>query len=130
MRRILALIVFTPLLLAACAQTPEAASGAPQAVEAYLQALVNKERDRFMTLICPAFEAEGRVEFDSFGAVEAKLDGVSCAESGKDGETALVQCQGSIVATYQGESNRVLELKDNTYRVVQDDGEWKMCGYG
>ena len=115
------------VLLAACAPAADE-SGAPQAVERYLQTLVAKDRDAFLALFCADYEADALIEFDSFGAVEATLEGVSCASAGRDGADALVKCAGSIQVTYRGEDNQALSLADVTYRVRQEDGEWKVCG--
>jgi hypothetical protein len=119
------LFAILAVVLAACAQQGDA----PGAVQSYLQALVDKDRDRFIQLICPAYEADGMTEFDSLGAVEAELDSVTCRQTGTDGDFALVQCEGAIAVTYQGEAGQNLSLAGNTYRARQVDGEWKMCGY-
>jgi hypothetical protein len=112
-------------LLAGCAPPDDA----PKAIENYLQALVAKDHDSFIKRFCAAFEADALIEFDSFGAVEARLEGVQCRQTGTDGEAALVSCAGSIAVTYQGEDNQMLALENNLYRAVQEGGEWKMCGY-
>lgn len=122
---LVASLVLFIVTLAGCANSGEA----HKAVESYLQALVAKDDARFSQLICPAFEAEALTEFDSFGAVDAGLDNVACRTNGTDGNATLVTCSGSIVVTYRGENNQVLDLSANTYRVTRVDGEWKLCGY-
>ncbi|HEX2908085.1 MAG TPA: hypothetical protein VHO69_14540 [Phototrophicaceae bacterium] len=121
-------IIFACLLLvimAGCATQADA----PDAVENYLKALVTKDREQFVKLFCADYEAAALIEFDSFGAVDAKLDGLACESAGTDGNATLVACQGQITVTYQGENNQILSLADNVYRVVQEGGEWKLCGY-
>jgi hypothetical protein len=113
------------VILAGCA----AQADAPNAVKNYLNALVAKDREQFVKLFCADYEAAALIEFDSFGAVDAKLDGVACEPAGTDGDATLVACQGQITVTYQGENNQILSLADNVYRVVQEGGEWKLCGY-
>lgn len=125
-QRLLALIAALTALLAACTNQPGGDPGA--AVKDYLQAMVSGQADRIGALVCPAYEAEARTEFDSFGAVEAELDNVECRQSGAEGGTALVTCTGSIKVNYTGEI-RALELKDNVYRARPDNGRWQMCGY-
>ena len=110
---------------AGCAPSSNSAT----VVEDYYKALVAKDRGRFVNLICADWEAAAMLEFDSFGAVEAELDGVSCEKSGTDGDNTLVTCKGSLSVTYRGEDNRLLSLEDNTYRVIKEGGEWRMCGY-
>jgi hypothetical protein len=40
-------------------------------------------------------------------------------------DSDIVQCDGKIVATYGTEDT---EFPLTSYRVVQEDGEWKWCG--
>jgi hypothetical protein len=117
--------VFTILVLAACASNNE---NAPvQAVENYLTALVEKDADRLTTLTCGEWEDEALLELDSFQAVTARLEGLACEQTGTEGETALVLCNGNIVATYNNEDQQ-LDLSVRTYQVVQEGGEWLVCG--
>lgn len=118
-------VVLCLLFLTGCAGQ----SDAPTAIETYLKTMVGKDRDAFVKTFCADYEADALTEFDSFGAVEATLDGVDCESSGTDGGATLVTCSGSINVTYQGEDNQVLALDNTVYRAVQEGGEWKMCGY-
>ncbi len=131
MQRISRLVLLTLLaasiLLAACGAQ---ASGSPavQAVQSYLQALVAKDATKLANQSCKEWESEATLEMDSFQAVTATLEGVSCQETGKDGSATLVHCTGNIVATYNGEKQN-LDLSPRTYKVVQEDGDWRVCGY-
>jgi predicted small secreted protein len=126
------LVLFTLLvistLLAACGAQAGGGSPAVQAVQSYLQALVAKDATKLANQSCKAWESEATLEMDSFQAVTAKLQGLSCQETGKDGAATLVNCKGAIVATYNGE-NQNLDLSPRTYKVVQEGGEWRVCGY-
>jgi hypothetical protein len=118
-------LVFTTLVLTACASNNE---NAPvQAVENYLTALVEKDADRLTTLTCGEWEDDALLELDSFQAVTARLEGLACEQTGTDGETALVLCNGNIVATYNNEDQQ-LDLSVRTYQVMQEGGEWLVCG--
>lgn len=123
---VVTLIFIFSALLGACAGG--AAAGAPQAIEAYLQALVAEDQAKVVSLSCAEWEESARLEVDSFQGVKAALEGAVCAETGTDGDTALVTCQGKIVATYNNE-NQELPLNTRTYQAVQEGGEWRMCGY-
>ena len=113
------------LALSACASNND---NAPvQAVENYLAALVEKDTNRLTTLTCGEWEEEALLELDSFQAVETRLEGLACEQTGTDGDTALVLCNGSIVATY-GDEDQELDLSVRTYQVVQEGGEWLVCG--
>jgi hypothetical protein len=122
---ILILVIVSTLFLAACAS--KNSNGPTKAVEDYLNALVAKNSDRLTTLSCKDWENEALLELDSFQAVTTKLDGMSCAQTGTDGETALVLCKGKIIATYNNE-NQELDLSTRTYQVVQQGGDWLVCG--
>ena len=116
------------LLLAACGTGGGDTAGAASAVEAYLQARVEQNVEQMTLLSCPEWEAQARVEAISFQSMDASLEGVTCEANGTQGENALVDCQGKIVTTYQGEV-REWSVSDHPYVVVEQDGEWRMCGY-
>jgi hypothetical protein len=111
--------------LAACASKKVDAPA--KAVEDYLNALVAKDSDRLTTLSCSDWEDDALLELDSFQAVTTKLDGLACQQTGTDGDTALVLCKGKIIATYNNEDQE-LDLSVRTYQVVQQDGDWLVCG--
>ncbi len=67
------------LVLAACSSSATESDPA-QAVEAYLTAMVADDTAKLPQLVCPAFEADARTDFDSFGAIsDATLDGMDCS---------------------------------------------------
>lgn len=117
--------ILSTLALTACASGNRDASA--KAVEDYLDALVAKDADRLSTLSCGEWEDDALLELDSFQAVTARLDGVACEQTGTDGDTALVLCNGRIIATYNDE-DQDLDLSVRTYQVVQEGGEWLVCG--
>ena len=119
------LILLLAAVLAACAPQKDPAA---QVMEAYWTALVGKQGDTLKSLSCNAWEATAVLEMDAFQSVETKLDGLSCAKSGADGDTTLVQCQGKILATYTSEVQEY-DLADYTYQLVQQNGQWTVCGY-
>ena len=122
---LLSFILVTALTLAACGASN--ADAPTNAVEGYLTALVEKDGDRLPTLVCGDWEADALIELDSFQAVTARLENLSCSQTGTDGETALVLCKGNIVATYNGE-DQALDLSGRTFQVTQENGEWLVCG--
>lgn len=122
---ILFTLLLTAIFLTACASNN--ADATAQAVEDYLNALVAKDADRLSTLSCGEWEDEALLELDSFQAVTARLEGLTCEQTGTDGDTALVLCKGNIVATYNDEDQE-LDLSVRTYQVVEEGGEWLVCG--
>lgn len=117
--------VIATLSLTACASGNDNAPA--KAVEDYLNALVAKDANRLSTLSCGDWEDDALLELDSFQAVTARLEGPACEQTGADGDTALVLCRGKIVATYNNEDQE-LDLSVRTYQVVQEGGEWLVCG--
>ena len=103
-------------------------TGAPQTVQAYLQARVAGDVDKMTTLSCSDWEPQVKIEASTFASMKAEFVGMQCKESGTDGDATIVSCQGKIVTTYQGEK-REWDLAAKQFRVVQQDGEWRMCGY-
>ena len=130
MRRLLfslLVIVLAAGSLAACSSAGSS-NGAAQAVQAYLQALSAKDSAKLANLSCKTWESQATMELDSFQAVSTTLSGVACKETGTSGSDTLVACSGQIVASYNGE-NQNLALSGRTYQVVQEGGEWRVCGY-
>jgi len=119
------LLLLLALLLTACgkAQNPAA-----KVVEDYLTALVNKDSARLSTLSCADWESSAMLELDSLQAVTAQLQGLTCSVTGTNGTTSDVSCQGKIVTTYNNE-NQQLDLSLRTYQVVQQGGDYLVCGY-
>ena len=118
-------LMMTTFILTACASGREDAP--VRAVENYLNALVEKDADRLSTLSCGEWEEDALLELDSFQAVDVRLEGMACEQTGTDGATALVLCSGNIIATYDNEDQE-LDLSTRTYQVVQEGGDWLVCG--
>ncbi len=122
---IIVLLIGVLIVVSGCSQ-----AGDPgEAMLKYLQARVAADSDTIRGLSCAAWEGQAVMQADSFRSMNAELDNVTCTKSvsdnGEDGDATLVTCDGQIVTTYNGE-NRTWSL--GTYRMTQEDGEWKMCG--
>lgn len=117
-------ILMGAIVLTACGPSQTA----PEVVEAYWQALVDKDPVTAVTLSCLDWEEQARAEANSFEAVEVSLEGVSCSVNTEGDGQAVVFCDGSIIANYGGEDTSI-SLADRAYITVMEDGEWKMCGY-
>ena len=99
-----------------------------QVVEAYLNAIVDAKIDKITTLSCAEWEESAWLELDSFQGVEASLVDMQCTQSGSDGDTALVTCSGHFLTSYDGEAMEI-DLSTREYELVQQGGEWLVCGY-
>jgi hypothetical protein len=113
------------LILAACAGGGDAPA---QTVLNYQEALVAKDQDRLITSSCADWESQALLELDSFVSVETELVDASCQTISQEDGTAKVTCEGAISATYQGEA-REFPLSGRTFIVIQEGGEWRLCGY-
>jgi len=115
-------------ILTACSGAPAAANPAAQTVEAYLKAMIGKDSAKLTALSCKAWEPQAQLEMDGFQAVKAELQGLACSAAGTDGAATLVTCKGDIAATYNNEVQKI-SLERQTYKVQQEGGEWRVCGY-
>ena len=122
---LLSLFILFSLLLAACSGTK---SQPAAAVEAYLQALVNKQSEQLSNLSCADWESSALTELDAFQNVEAQLVDLSCKETGSDGSPRQFPWGGKITASYNGEMQD-FPLGERVYQLVEEGGEWRVCGY-
>lgn len=99
-----------------------------QAVEAYLNAIVEAKIDKITTVSCAEWEESAWLELDSFQGVEVSLVDMQCTQSGTDGDIALVTCAGNFLTSYDGEAMEI-DLSTREYELVQQGGEWLVCGY-
>lgn len=112
------------IVLSACAGSADAPA---QTAELYFQALVEKDQDTLVNLSCSEWEATALMTLDGFSNVEASLVDVTCQTIENQDTQAKVTCEGVISATYDGEA-REFPLSGQIYSVVQEGGEWRMCG--
>ena len=130
MRKLALMVILLSLLalpLSACGGS-QMADPASKAVVDYLNALVAKDSTKLSALSCASWESSALLELDSLQAVKVRLDGVSCKTSGTSSGTSQVNCQGRIMATYNGE-DQALDISARTYQVVQQGGDYLVCGY-
>ena len=126
MRKLILLAFLTAsFLLTSCGSSSTDAPA--KAVENYLNALVAKDSDRLPTLVCGDWEEDALIELDSLQAVSARLEEVSCSQTGADGNVALVNCTGNIVLTYDTEDQNI-DLSLVTYQMIEESGDWLVCG--
>jgi hypothetical protein len=130
LKKLVLTMALASLVLAACGGMSGGTSGgvpggsdaAAQAVEAYLTAKVKVDQAGVRQLLCSEKEKDAETEATTFlGVTEPKIEGMKCASIGDN----KVKCDGKITAQYGTEKN---EFPLVTYRVVQEDGEWKWCG--
>lgn len=125
----LTVLLLSMLLLSACTGGRGAnTSPAVGALESYLQALVDKDEARLISLTCPDWELNALLEYDAFQAVRTELSDLTCQETGSVEGAVQVHCQGKILATYSEEVQE-FNLGERTYHMVQSGADWQVCGY-
>lgn len=122
-KRFLILVLLVGVLavfMAACGGS----SGDPaKTVETYLQAKVDGNEKVIRQLLCSEMEADAFQQINAFTSVQgAHTEDMKCQ---RVDDSDVVQCEGKIVAAYGKEDT---EFPLTSYRVVQEDGEWKWCG--
>lgn len=128
MRKYLLVLLLTLIIVLPMAACGSSNTNAPvNAVENYLNALVEKDENRLSTLVCGQWEEDALIELDSFQAVTTRLEGLACEQTGTDGSIALVDCNGNIIASYDTEDQEI-DLSVRTYEVTQEGGDWLVCG--
>jgi hypothetical protein len=123
--KLIILMLTLSILLSACGAS--ASGGATTAVEGYITALATKDQAALISNSCADWEDDALIELDSFALVEVTVDGMSCTEAGTDGEKTLVDCQGTFQMSYGGEPQE-LDLSARTYEVIEQGGNWLVCG--
>lgn len=120
-------VLVIAILLGGCSSTGNA-GGAAGAVERYLQALASRDLNQMISASCADWEAQARLEYDSFAAVKLELKDLSCQATGQEQPYTLVACSGTIIANYGAEDLQI-DVADQIFRVIQEGGEWRVCGY-
>lgn len=120
MRRVLLLLVG---LLAFVACSAGGGGDPVTTVEDYLFAKVTSDVDQIRALLCSEMESVLERETRTFESVTGvEIEDMSCLQ---DGDSNVVRCEGQIVALYGAEETHFPLV---SYRVVEEDGQWKWCG--
>lgn len=127
-KRLLLMLLAAAAVSLALAGCSGAKTGAVGAVQAYYQAILSQNATQLKAVTCPSFQATAQTELDSFQGVKMALEGFSCKETGQQGDSTLVKCDGKIVATY-GSDKMDFPLADRVHQVQNQGGTWKVCGY-
>ena len=118
-------ILIISIMLTGCSSD----NGDPTAaIEAYIQALSDRDTNRVSNLSCADWEQNALVEADSFTSVGSSVENLACREEGKEGSDSIISCTGTLVLDYNGEAQQI-DLSRRTYIARLEDGEWRMCGY-
>jgi len=119
------LLILSTFALASCS----ASSSPSDVIEKYINAMVSKDDILTVNLSCVAWEENAKAEGAGFEGVEVSLKDASCSVIDESGDVATVSCSGKFVFQYAGGENEEINLDRRSYALVQESGEWKMCGY-
>ena len=121
---LLSLFILLLVALVACGGAAPGVADPAVTVERYLTAKVGRDADTVRALLCSEIEADLERETHTFDTVaDARIEGLACEAVDAD----TVRCDGLIMASY-GTEQTVFAL--GSYRVVEEDGEWRWCGEG
>ncbi len=109
-------------------QNSEETTPAVRALVAYLNALVSKDEASLTVLSCADWEVNALLELDALQSVETSLEGLNCRQTMADDASATVLCEGKILTSYGGEVQEY-DLRRRTYTMVEQGGNWLVCGY-
>lgn len=124
--KIIFLFILISLILSACGAGDSA--GASQTVESYITAIGSKDEAGLISNSCADYEDDAILLLDSLALVEVSLaDGVACETVGNDGDITLVNCNATLQMSYGGEPQE-LDFSKITYEVVNENGNWLVCG--
>jgi hypothetical protein len=120
------LLTVLAVIVVACNSAP---SETPvSGVENYLKAMTAADEAALLTRTCKAQEGDVSGVADSMRSMNATIEGLSCRDAGTDGDYTIVACTGNLITNYAGETTR-RDLGARWFRMIQEDGAWKMCGY-
>jgi len=122
---LLLMIILIVGFLSGCGKNQALAS---QSVEAYFQAIVEKDQDMLVSKVCASYEPNAMMDFNTFAIVKTSLDNFSCQTTGTNETGYEVKCQGSLQAEF-GEELRIFELSNRTFQVIEENGNWLICGH-
>ncbi|HET58833.1 MAG TPA: hypothetical protein ENN32_00490 [Chloroflexi bacterium] len=121
--RLTTILFIFGLIISACAQQPPAV----QVVETYFNAIVEQNDALIPQIVCEEWQFDAYLEMDSFLAVNPVLEDLSCTVVSEDQNSAIVNCQGSILATYNEEQQKI-DLSNRNFIVRKEANEWLLCG--
>jgi hypothetical protein len=116
-------VFFLFLILLGFTACSSGGSDPAETVEKYIQAKADADSSTLSQLLCSEMESILDRESHTFESVSGvHVEDMVCEQVG---DSQIVSCQGKIVATYGTEDT---EFPLASYRVVEEDGEWKWCG--
>ena len=118
-------LIFFSVLITSCSSNQNSQA---KLVENYYQALMDKNLNLMLAQVCPSWEEQARTDYQSFAAVSAQLKDMHCTVQSLQENSATVKCQGKIEADY---GNEILEidLSKFVFKIIQENGDWRLCGY-
>jgi hypothetical protein len=119
------LIILFGLSISSCL----AGSSPADALENYLQALADQDQVTAVNNSCGDWEEQALAEGASFINVEVTLVDLACTVDSQADDSAVVSCAGKYLFSYDAGEEQELDLSGRQFRVIKENGAWRMCGY-
>ena len=113
------------IILAGCSGDQALAA---ESVETFFQAILEKDEALFRSAIYSDYESVAMMDFTSFAIVDTRIDNFSCVAEGETDGQVSVRCQGNLQANF-GNEMRSFDLSSRIYQVVEENGQWQVCGH-
>ena len=95
----------------------------------YLEALAASDQTSAVANSCAAWEEQALAEGASFINVDVSLKDLDCQVQFQTDTDATVVCTGSFLFSYDAGEEQELNLFGRVFSLVNEGGEWRMCGY-
>ena len=89
---------------------------------------VEKDETLFRSAVCSEYETIAMMDFASFAIVETRMENFSCQVEGEAEGQVSVRCQGNLQASF-GDETRSFDLSSRVYQVIEENGQWLVCGH-
>lgn len=124
---LLPILVVMLFALAITSCSGSSADAPAKAVEAYWQAMADKDSTTLSSLTCADYEATALTNLASFQSVDLALKDLKCSTSSSTETSAEVTCQGALAASY-GAEDTDFNLADFNFVIIKESGNWLICG--
>ncbi len=124
---VLALTALVALMLVACNNQGPTTTPVSVVVD-FINVRITGDETKLVALTCKDQESWARTQAASFKQGLTTVKSVNCKQDNTEGQYTVVRCEGSLVKSYNGE-NTAIDLAGRGYRTIQEDNQWRVCGY-
>ena len=122
---VLMILIVAGFFVSAC----ESARTPADVIVDYLEAVAESDQTSAVANSCAAWEEDARAEGAAFINVEVTLKDLECDVLSQSETDATVSCTGAFLFSYDAGEEQEQDLYGRVFSLVQEAGEWRMCGY-